>query len=252
MISEETRRKLSESHKGFHPTEETRKKLSLACTGERNPFFGKRHTKESIEKMRVSHRGQIVSEETRRKLSEAVSGEKHPFYGTHRSEETRKNISKAITGHKYPPRSEEHRRKIGEKHKGKLVSAEARHKISEANKGKLHTEETKKKMSLAHQGEKCNFWKGGISFEPYCPKFNRELRERVRAFFGYQCVECGTLQNGYKLHIVPLCKPCHTKTNFNREYWEQHFSEIINTYYQGRCYFTSDEMRQFSNPIGVT
>jgi len=95
---------------------------------------------------------------------------------------------------------------------------------------------------------------GGKSFEPYCPKFSLSLKERVRRFFGYTCVECGTNQTFPKLHVhhvnfnkmaccdgtkpifVALCQRCHAKTNYRREYWEQHFTEIVNSKYGGECY----------------
>jgi hypothetical protein len=107
-------------------------------------------------------------------------------------------------------------------------------------------------------------WDGGKSFEPYCPKFNDEFKERVRAFFGYQCGECGTPQNGIKLDVhhinankmsccddtiptfIPLCKSCHSKIKkSNLIYWEQHFTEMIEGYYQGKCYFSQEEFAAF-------
>lgn len=42
---------------GCYPSDETRAKLSIATSGENNPFFGKRHTAESIAKMSESHLG---------------------------------------------------------------------------------------------------------------------------------------------------------------------------------------------------
>ena len=56
-------------------TEETRRKISEAMTGEKNPMFGKH-----------------LSEEIRKKLSEANTGENNPFYGKHFSEESKKKI----------------------------------------------------------------------------------------------------------------------------------------------------------------
>lgn len=54
-VSEETRKKMSESHKNI--SEETRQKMRNAkkgkYDGENHPFYGKHHSKESIEKMVV-------------------------------------------------------------------------------------------------------------------------------------------------------------------------------------------------------
>jgi len=66
--------------------------------GERNPFYGKTHTKETREnlskiavgrshseitrrKMSESHKGKKLSEETKKKLSEMRKGKNNPMYG---------------------------------------------------------------------------------------------------------------------------------------------------------------------------
>lgn len=121
-------------------------------------------------------------------------------------------------------------------------------------------------------GERHPQWRGGVSFEPYCPKFNNEFKERVRAFFGYRCAKCGKTQeeSGRALYVhhvtynkdtccdasiplfVPLCIGCHTQTNHNREYWQLHFTELIYLQYGGKCYYSQDEYAQItcsSEPI---
>ena len=122
-------------------------------------------------------------------------------------------------------------------------------------------------------GENNASWQGGISFEPYCPKFNNKFRERVRVWFNYQCSNCEQPQNDKKLcvhHVyynkqacceqnekgeyiytidneevkvignpnkfVALCKSCHTKTNHNRVYWARYFEDIINNWYGGQSW----------------
>lgn len=92
-MSEETKRKIGESHKGNRQSEETRKKIGEACKG--------RHH----------------SEETKRKMSESRKG--HPGYmkGKHSSEETKRKMSEA---HKGKHHSEEARRKMSESHKQRL------------------------------------------------------------------------------------------------------------------------------------
>jgi len=158
--------------------------------------------------------------------------------------------------------SEETRRKISESWKLRAPpSEETRRKIGKALKGSHRTNETRRKQSEAQKGEKGSNWMGGISFFPYCPKFNSEFKERVRAFFNHQCAECGEPQKDKALAVhhvnfnkgsccdpyaprlfVPLCASCHSKTNSNRDYWEQHFTEMINEYYGGKCYFLTEEM----------
>ena len=188
-------------------------------TGPLNPNWGRRWTKEQKEAISKLNKGRVHTNEERIKISEARKGKQH-------TEETCK--------------------KIGESHMGLTDSAE-----------------TKMRKSVAHTGERCTFWKGGVSFEPYCPKFNSEFKERVRSFFGYTCVECGTPQNG-KRHTVHhinydkmmccndikplficLCNSCNAKANYNRPHWEQHFTEMIEGYYEGKCYFTKDEMIEY-------
>ena len=134
---------------------------------------------------------------------------------------------------------------------------EHRRKVSEALK-ESPSEEHRRKVSNARKDRNGN-WNGGISFEPYCPKFNREFKERVRSFFGYRCAECGAPQNGKKLAVhhvnfnkmsccdntpplfVPLCRSCHARTQKDREYWEEHFTRMINEYHGGACYFPKEE-----------
>jgi len=109
-------------------------------------------------------------------------------------------------------------------------------------------------------GKNNSSWRGGISFEPYCPKFNKEFKERVREFFGRVCVECGKNEeeNGMKLPIhhvnydkmvccnstkpifVALCNSHNSKANRNREYWEDHYTDIVNNKYGGQCYLPKE------------
>lgn len=69
--SEETKKKLRDSHKGKKPSAKTRQKMSNAHAGENNAFFGKKHTEETRKKMRESakHRPKtVISAETRAKM----------------------------------------------------------------------------------------------------------------------------------------------------------------------------------------
>lgn len=111
-----------------------------------------------------------------------------------------------------------------------------------------------------------SLWYGDVKYNDgpqYCEKFNREFKERVRAYWGYRCFECHVIRkkglsvhhvhydkkmccNGSPRDVVPLCASCHQKTNFNRDYWEDHFTELLYLYdSSGKCFFTKEEMSNF-------
>lgn len=79
-------------------SEEFKKKMSVRMKGINNPFYGKKHTAESIEKMRLASLGvsRPHSKETKKKLSKLRIGKLNPFYGKHHSEETKKKVSESI------------------------------------------------------------------------------------------------------------------------------------------------------------
>lgn len=71
-VSEKARCKMSEARKGKSLSEETRRKMSESLKGENNPFFGQQHSAESRKKMSEAKKGKTLSEEHRRKISEAA------------------------------------------------------------------------------------------------------------------------------------------------------------------------------------
>ena len=131
-------------------------------------------------------------------------------------------------------------------------------KQREVNLGKYHTEASKQHMSDNHAdfsgenhpmyGKRSGNYKDGISFLPYCEKFDENLKERVRDFFNRCCYICGKSEqeqieemisngkrpikkldvhhvnydkmvccNDVKPLFVPLCHSCHMKTQKDRK-----------------------------------
>lgn len=102
------------------------------------------------------------------------------------------------------------------------------------NKGRFCS---KKCRYEANSGSLNPAWNGGVSFEPYCPRFNERLKEYIRQKFNRKCVLCGISENGVKLSVhhvdynklqgckghtwalVSLCSSCHSKTGYNRWYY---------------------------------
>ena len=173
------------------------------------------------------------SEETRIKKSNSKMGEKNSFYGKKHIEETIEKMK--------GPKSKIHIKNMGKAQK-KYIK-EHPEKI-ERFKEIMNRPEIREKSRIGnigkHNGEKNSNWKGGLSFEPYSPEFNKELKEKIRARDNYECQECHKKQEEFKenlsvhhidynkknnnpLNLISLCKKHHMKTNSNRKHWERYF-----------------------------
>jgi hypothetical protein len=180
--------------------------------------YNKIYTKERNRKISKALKGKKklpLSEEWKRKISEKLKGENNPFYGKTHSDKTKKNIS--------------------EKQKGQHHSIR-----TEFKKGQLSVNKGKKifKNSIAKIGEKNPNWRGGISFEPYSIDWKETLKKSIRERDKYICKVCNLYgfivhhifydkKDCNPEHLITLCKKCHAKTNFNRDYWIKYFT-ILN------------------------
>jgi len=194
-------------------------------------------------KMSESAKKRIIPDDQRKRMVQSRIGLK-------RTEETK--LKMRVAQKNRPPISEETRLKM---------------KVSSSERWKTPISiTTLVRMSEAKKGDKTHLWKGGISFEKYCQKFNNGFKERVRLFFGHRCVECGVEQkdvlkklsihhvhydkkmccNGSPRDVVPLCASCHAKTNTSRDYWEHRFTELLyKNHPDGKCFYTVEEMSKF-------
>jgi hypothetical protein len=210
-VSDETKKKISDTLKRRieNMSDDDRKKLQMSLSGKNNPMFGKKHSEETRKKMSVSHIGQKISQETKDKISKVVKGRKHTEYS-------------------------------------KL-------KMSLAQTGRKHSEESKKKMSYSRKmlgiyGENHPMWKGGVSNEKYnLQDWTETLRNSIRERDNFTCQECEIHQDelNKKLavhhidydklncdpkNLITLCTSCHSKTNYNREYWIEYFKDFLPTH----------------------
>ena len=181
LPSEESRRKMSESHKGKVPpnkgipmSEEQKKKLSDSLKGRTQHNKGIPMSEEQKKKMSEKNKGKVQpnkgkhhTEESKKKMSEShkglQTGEKHPFFGKHHSEETKKKLSESLkglqAGEKHPMfgkhHTEESKKKISEKQKGKKLSEETRRKMSKA---RINGKQSKKVLQFTLDGEFVREW----------------------------------------------------------------------------------------------
>ena len=113
--------------------------------------------------MRKALKGRKFTDEHKMKISKSLKnaslkrcGENNPFYGKTHSEETKRRIAEKSSRNNLGKKlTEEHKKKISESHKGKIVSKETREKMSKIttarNLGSRHSEETKRRISESNK-----------------------------------------------------------------------------------------------------
>jgi group I intron endonuclease len=101
--TEESKRKISNQKQGTKNhnfgkprSGEEKLKMSESQKGYKSINFGKCRSEETKRKISESLKGRHCSEETKQKLSECKKGNKNYTFGKHLSEETRKKISKSL------------------------------------------------------------------------------------------------------------------------------------------------------------
>jgi len=201
----EVRRKMSKS--STNPSEETRRKKSIAIKGKRKgktyeEIFGEEKAKILRELRRISRTGKNnpmygkqYTEEEKGKNRESHLGEKNGFYGKKHTEESR--------------------RKNRESHLGKNLGPENPN------------------------------WKGGISCEPYCDIWlDKEFKESIKERDGYKCLNpdcwknCNHLpidihhidynkKNCKPSNLIALCRSCNSRANKDREWHEFWYKAIL-------------------------
>jgi len=169
----------------------------------------------------------------------------------------------------FSPKSPEQRAKIGLAHKRLWQDPEHQKKMQEplrrrweSSKYRRHhskraSKDRKRnwqdpKYRMKHLGEIHPNWRGGVSFEPYCEKFNFQLKERVREKYGRRCVVCGKSaeENGRRLAVhhldgnkmqgcegqqwklVPLCASCHSQLHNGKKFQARTEARLISNLQQ--------------------
>ena len=137
---------------------------------------------------------------------------------------------KAALVNKGVPRTEEVKRKIGAARKGRLHSDEAKKRISDSCAGKYVKENNPN-------------WRGGVSVVHYTKEWTKRLRNEIKQRDDYHCQLCDCNDNLHIHHInynkkdcspinlITLCKCCHMKTNFDRDYWQMMFERRMRVLY---------------------
>lgn len=139
-------------------SEETRKKMSESHKGQVSGMKGKTHTIESRKKISEAGKGRKLSDIHKQKIStwnnqrwNTISDDDREYmkskfiHNTPHNEKSKQKMSETHTGKKL---SEEHKQRISNAVKN--PSEETRRKISEAHMGKITSEKTKRKIGKAN------------------------------------------------------------------------------------------------------
>ncbi len=98
--TEETYKKISISNSNKIVPIETKLKISLATIGEKNHFYGKKHSKESKKIISEKAKGRKLSNDVKLKISQSLKGENNYWYNKKLSDEHKKKLSEIAMGRK--------------------------------------------------------------------------------------------------------------------------------------------------------
>jgi group I intron endonuclease len=156
----ETRAKFRAAKKGTKPSTEMLEAARRANLGQkRSPETkarigesnkGKKQAPETVEARAAKLRGLALSDATRARMSESGKGRRQS--GEHVRKRTAKRTA-TMAAKPYCP-SPETRKKIGEAHRGKTLTAETKARMSAAQKGRIIPAETRARMSESAKGRK--------------------------------------------------------------------------------------------------
>jgi hypothetical protein len=180
--------------------EKMKKELALYFSGENNPFYGKKHSSETLEKISKANSGRVWSEETRERRRIADSSEEtkqkkkestQRFWESERSNSLRERLLKANVGKSI---SEEHKKIVGEASRRSwadpnyrsliesyvnglwdIATLEGRERRKDRSEkytgegnpffGKKHTDQTKRKISDNHGFKRRDIKKEDLLFD---------------------------------------------------------------------------------------
>jgi len=101
-------------------------------------------------------------------------------------------------------------------------------------------------MSKMRHGKNNPNWEGGISKEPYCQDWNKELKDFVKGRDGYKCInpDCWGEDGVLTVHhidynkkacgaenLVTVCRSCNSRANTDRNWHKAWYRSILNKRY---------------------
>ena len=170
-ISEEQKQRLREFHTGRKASEDTKKKMSLARSGENNPNYGKPRSEETKQKISQANTGHRHTEEYKIEARKRNSGNNNPNYGNKWTDEQKQHMSEMMSGeknHMYGKHhSKETREKMGTASIGKPKSETQKMNQSKAMKGRFLGEQNHNHVPIYCPELDAEFWGGRDAHQKY-------------------------------------------------------------------------------------
>ena len=120
---------------------------------------------------------------------------------------------------------------FGRKHKAETIE---HWKNTKKGKWAYNQEQKLKQEQNTLKKEKHPNWQGGIANGEYGSEFNQELKTYIKESYNHTCQLCDVAgveldvhhidydkKNNLPNNLIPLCKICHGKTNYDREKWQK-------------------------------
>jgi len=190
-------------------------------------------SEEHKKKLRDANTGKILSKERRKGISDSLRGNIRALGYIH-NESTRKKVSESSLRNWQDP---DYRERHSKRMQGNIYAL-----------GSKRSPDVRQKMSDTIKGENHPNWQGGISFEPYCPKFDFGKKEEIRNRDNRACVLCGKSEildgrrlsvhhidgnkaqgcNGVPWYLCALCRSC----NGEKDTIEKEFLIVANPVHQ--------------------
>lgn len=241
-------------NKGFKHSEASKEKMRLSALGDsKGGMSGKRHSPETIQKIK-EHRSGIAAwnkglempESFCKRASEWQKGRPIP-------EEQRRKISHSLEGREH---SEEHILKVIEStsEEGFWYGHHLLKNPARIQKYCVKWKEVNPRVHafFGYRCCECGILENGKSHIGHHVFYVKE----ACCWFSSDGLYYTNLnapdhkENDYFIgedpnYFVILCSKCHGKTNgnfANRKKWADHFKKMIDEQYNGKCYFTEEEM----------
>lgn len=210
----------------------------------RKQNIGRKKTEEEIEKLRISCKGINKGEKNG---MFGVTGERHPSFGIPKSEEHRNKLKQAalergLSGKNNPMYGRKHTEKTRRR------QSEIKKGITwEQRSGKERARELKQMAHDRISGSNHPNWHGGCTEDGYCEEWRtQELKDYIKERDQHTCqnLQCNCNSRICIHHInynkkdcdphnlIVLCFSCNSKANFDRDWWQSYYTEIIRRKYK--------------------